>query len=101
MDGGGPRLSARGRRALVVAVAVLCVVGVVAWRVDARSRDRDEQAVAACRDTGLRADARASDLVGYMVHEVDPVLYKIPEGPRRDGIVALVAGAASRALPGV
>jgi hypothetical protein len=100
MDG-GPRLSAGGRRTLIVVVAVVCVVGVVAWRVDARSRDRDERAVAACHDAALSADTRASDLVGYMVHEVDPVLYKIPEGPRRDGIVALVAGAASRSLPGV
>ncbi|HEX5088128.1 MAG TPA: hypothetical protein VFV89_09990 [Nocardioides sp.] len=100
MDG-GPRLSARGRRVLVVVVAVLCVVGVVGWRVDARSRDRDERAVSACRTAALRADARASGLVGYMVHEVDPVLYKIPAGPRRDGIVKLVADAAGRGLPGV
>jgi hypothetical protein len=100
MDG-GPRLSARGRRILVLVIAVLCVTAVVAWRVDARSRDRDERAVAACADAALRADVRASALVGYMVHEVDPVLYKIPEGPRRDGIVELVAGAADRALPGV
>jgi hypothetical protein len=100
MDG-GPRLSARSRWVLVVAVAVLCVVGVAAWRVDARSRDRDERAVTACHDAALRADLRASDLVGYMVHEVDPVIYKVPEGPRRDGIVALVAGAAGRALPTV
>jgi len=100
MDG-GPRLSALGRRVLIVVVVVLCLAGVVAWRVDARSRDRDERAVAACGEAALRADVRASELVGYMVHEVDPVLYKIPEGPRRDGIVALVAGSADRALPGV
>jgi hypothetical protein len=100
MDG-GPGLSARGRRILVVVAAVLCVAGLVAWRVDARSRDRDERAVATCGDAALRADVRASELVGYMVHEVDPVLWKIPEGPRRDGIVELVAGAADRALPGV
>jgi hypothetical protein len=36
-----------------------------------------------------------------MVHEVDPVLWKVPAGPRRDGIVKLVADAAGRALPGV
>jgi hypothetical protein len=100
MDG-GPRLSDRGRRLLVVVAALLCVAGVVGWRVDARSRDHDQRAVAACGDTALRADVRASDLVGYMVHEVDPVLYKIPEGSRRDGIVKLVADAAGRALPGV
>jgi hypothetical protein len=99
--GGGPRLSARGRRALVAVIAVLCVGGVVAWRVDAGSRDHDERAVAACRDAALRADLRASSLVGFMVRELDPVLWKVPEGPRRDGLVALVAEAAARALPGV
>jgi len=41
----GPTLSARGRRLLVAAVAVLCVVGVVAWRVDARTRLHDERVV--------------------------------------------------------
>ena len=63
----GPGLSARGRRVLVAVVAVLCLAGVVAWRVDARSRDHDEQAVAACHDVALAADVRASTTVAYMV----------------------------------
>ena len=99
--GGGPRLSARARPALVAVIAVLCVAGIVAWRVDAGSRDHDERAVSACRDAALHADVRASDLVGFMVRELDPILWKVPEGPRRDGLVALVAEAAARALPAV
>jgi hypothetical protein len=84
----------------VVVVAVLCVAAVVAWQVDARSRDRDERAVAACHNAALNADVRASTTVGYMVQEVAPALYKVSE-QRRDGLVALVAQAAGRALPGV
>jgi hypothetical protein len=97
---GGPRLSPRGLRVLVAVVAVLCVAGLAAWRTDARSRDHDERAVAACRDAALRADLRASTTVGYMVQEVAPVLWKL-SGERQDGLVALVAEAAGRALPGV
>jgi hypothetical protein len=97
---GGPRLSARGRRLLVVAAAVLCVVGVVAWRVDARVRDRDEQAVAACHDAALQADTRASGMVLAMVQYIEPALYAVP-ADRRDGLVAVVAEAANRALPGL
>jgi hypothetical protein len=97
---GGSGLSARGRRWLVALVAVLCVVGVVAWRVDARSRDHDEQSVAACHDAALNADVRASSTVAYMVQEVAPALYKVSDR-RRDGLVALVAEAAGSALPGV
>jgi hypothetical protein len=97
---GGPRLSARSRRVLVVVVAVLCVAGVVAWRADARSRNHDERVVAACHDAALRADLRASTTVAYMVQEVAPVLYKVSE-ERVNGLVALVAQAAARAVPGV
>jgi hypothetical protein len=97
---GGPRLSRRNRRVLVALVAVLCVVGVVAWRVDARARAQDERAVAACHDAALEADVRASTTVAYMVQEVAPALYKVSED-RLDGLVALVAQAAGRAVPGV
>jgi hypothetical protein len=97
---GGPGLSAHGRRWLVAAIAVLCVAAVVAWQLDARSRDHDERAVAACHDAALNADLRASTTVAYMVQEVAPALYKVSE-QRRDGLVALVAQAAGRALPGV
>jgi hypothetical protein len=97
---GGSRLSARGRRLLVAVIAVLCIAGVVAWRVDARARDHDERAVTACHDAALNADVRASTTVAYMVQEVAPALYKVSE-QRRDGLVALVAQAAGRALPGV
>ena len=97
---GPPGLSGRSRRVLVVLVATLCVLGVVAWRVDVRSRDRDEAAVAACHDAALAADLRASSTVAYMVQEVAPALYKV-SAERRDGLVVLVAQAAGRALPGV
>jgi hypothetical protein len=97
---GGRGLSATGRRVLVAAIAVLCVVGLVAWRVDAQARVRDERAVAACHDTALNADVRASTTVAYMVQEVAPALYKV-SAQRRDGLVVLVAEAAARALPGV
>jgi hypothetical protein len=97
---GAPGLSARSRRVLILLGAALCVLGVVAWRVDARARDRDERAVAACHDTALAADVRASSTVAYMVYEVEPALYKVSE-VRRDGLVVLVAQAADRALPGV
>ena len=96
-----PRLSDRDRRLLVAVLAVLCVAGLVAWRADVRARDRDEGSVAACRAAALRADQRASNTVAYMVLEIDPVLWKVPSGPRRDGLVALVAEAAARAVPGV
>jgi len=43
---------------------------------------------------------RASTTVAYMVQEVAPALYKVSE-QRLDGLVALVAQAAGRALPGV
>lgn len=94
------RLSTRSRRALVAVLAVLCLAGLVAWRVDARVRDRDEQAVAACHDTALRADLRASGMVLAMVQYIEPALYGVP-ADRRDGLVAVVADAANRALPGV
>jgi hypothetical protein len=97
---GGPGLSARGRRVLVAVLAVVCLAGVVGWWVDARSRDHDERAVAACHDATLSADLRASSTVGYMVQEVAPALYKVSDA-RRDGLVALVAEAAGSALPGV
>jgi hypothetical protein len=97
---GGPRLSANGRRWLVAALAIVCVLGVVAWRVDARSRDHDERTVAVCHDAALAADIRASTTVAYMVQEVAPALYKVSE-QRQDGLVALVAQAAGRALPGI
>jgi hypothetical protein len=97
---GGPPLSARGRRVLVAVVAVLCVAGLLAWRADARSRDHDERAVTACHDVALAADLRASTTVAYMVQEVAPALYKV-SFERRVGLVALVAQAADRALPGI
>jgi hypothetical protein len=97
---GGPDLSPRARRVLATALVVLCVACVVAWRADVRARDHDERAVAACHDAALNADVRASTTVGYMVQEVAPALYKVSE-ERQDGLVALVAQAADRALPGV
>jgi hypothetical protein len=81
-------------------VVVACLVAVVAWRVDARSRDRDEGAVAACGEAALRADARATSAVLAMVLYIDPALYVVP-AERRPGLVAVVADAAQRVLPGV
>lgn len=95
------RMSSRTRRALVAVLVVVAVLGAGAWLADTRVRDGDERAVAACRDAATQADVRASSVVGFMVQYVEPSLYAVPEGPRRDGLVALVADAASRALPSV
>ena len=97
---GGPGLSPARRRALVALVALLCLAGVLAWCVDDRARHSDERAVTACHDAALDADVRASLTVAYMVQEVAPALYKV-SAQRRDGLVALVAAAAGRALPGL
>jgi hypothetical protein len=94
------RLSSRSRRVLVVALAVLGLVGLVAWRVDASVRKGDEQAVAACHDLALQADNRAAGMVLAMVQYIEPALYGVP-ADRRAGLVAVVADAADRALPGV
>jgi hypothetical protein len=94
------RLSARARRVLVALLAVGCLAGLVAWQVDARARDRDERAVDACHDAALRADTRATSVVLAMVQYIEPALYVVP-AERRDGLVAVVAEAANRALPGV
>src|SRR5205085_9943603 len=93
-------LSQRGRRVLVALVVVACLVALVGWRVDARVRDRDERAVEACGEAALRADTRATSAVLAMVLYVDPALY-IVSADRRPGLVAVVADAAQRELPGV
>ena len=94
-------LSPRGRRVLVGLLAVLVVAGLVGWRVDAAAREREERAVAECEEAALRADERAAQTLGFMVRHIEPALYVVPAGPRRDGLVTLVADAAERSLPPV
>jgi hypothetical protein len=96
-----PPTSARRRMVLAVTLVVLCVSGALAWRTDGVSREDDARAVEACREAALRADLRASNQVGYMGREVDQVLYKLPDGPQREGLLALVAKTAARTLPGM
>ena len=95
------RLSRRTRRALAGALAVVCAVGVVAWRVDARDRDAEARALAACHDQALRADDRASTLLANMVAYMAPALYTLPVERRTDVAGPVVARAAADGLPGV
>jgi hypothetical protein len=96
-----PRWSRTTRRLLLALLVVVCLLGGMAWLVDAQAREGEERAVAQCRQAAVRADTRASATVGFMVTFVEPALWKVPRGDRYDGLVALVAQAAARSLPQV
>jgi hypothetical protein len=95
-----PRLGARARRLLLGGLALVCVLGVLAWWADARARDAEAQSLAGCHEQALRADTRASTLLANMVAYVAPALSAVPAA-RRAGVVGPVARAAADGLPAV
>lgn len=96
-----PRFTPRTRRALAGVLALMCVLGVAAWWLDARVRDSEARALAACHDQALRADDRATTLLANMVAYIAPAIYTLPVERRTDVAGPVLARAAADGLPGV
>lgn len=96
-----PRLGGRARRALLGGLVLACVLGALAWRIDARARDAEARALAACHDQALRADDRATTLLANMVAYIAPAIYTLPVERRTDVAGPVLARAAADGLPGV
>jgi hypothetical protein len=96
-----PRFTPRTRRAFAGVLALVCVLGVAAWWVDARFRDSEARAVAACHDQALRADDHATTLLANMVAYIAPAIYTLPVERRTDVAGPVLARAAADGLPGI